>query len=147
MKMVELTDPGVMPGLITKSWKVSHLSSNIDSLKNGFEMRRLGISFARDGREKPYSSPTVRDAGGRRGLVTARVHGSGLDYTARSHRDFIEHLHDTIGSDVGVIQELRRRGVDWVSGWNGIGSSNELHVLNPKKIHVLSIVPIDNQSS
>lgn len=144
MRIVEIIDPSIMPALISKSWNVSHLSSNIDSLKNGFKMRNLGISFARDGRERPYSSPTVMDAHGQKGLVKAKIYGSGLDYTARSHRNFIEHLYDLYHSDTKVISELRKRKVDWVSGWNGIGSSNELHVLNPEKIRIISITPINS---
>jgi len=132
-----------MPRLISKSWRVTHMSSNLDSLANGFERRKLGISFARDGREKPYSSPTVQDAAGRRGIVKAKVYGSGLDYNTQSHKDFIERLYDKYNSDVLVIDALRNLGVDWVSGWNGIGHSNELHVLNPNKIHIVSITPID----
>ena len=140
MRISEVLE-AAMPGLISKSWNVSHMSSNIASLSNGFELRPLGISFARDGREKPYSSPTVHDANGQRGLVKAKIYGSGLDYDTRSHKDFIENLYDHHNSDVAVINALRNLGVDWVSGWNGIGHSNELHVLNPQKIRIASITP------
>jgi len=135
-----------MPKLIAKSWNVSHMSSNMDSISNGFEHRRLGISFARDGRETPYSSPTVKDANGKRGMVKARVYGSGLDYDTKSHKDYIEKLYDHHNSDVAVINALRKRGVDWVSGWNGIGHSNELHVLSPHKIKITSAILMDKPS-
>ncbi|MCX6783315.1 MAG: hypothetical protein NTZ20_05025 [Candidatus Levybacteria bacterium] len=132
-----------MPKLISKSWDVSHMSSNMDSISNGFELRRLGISFARNGRERPYSSPTVRDMNGKRGMVKAKVYGSGLDYDTKSHKEYIENLYDKHNSDVGVIHELRSRGVDWVSGWNGIGHSDELHVLSPHRIKIKSLTPLD----
>lgn len=139
MLIQELLETTGVPRLISKSWDVLHMSSNLDSIANGFELRPLGISFARIGREKPYSSPTVRDADGKKGIIRAKVYGQGLDYSAESHRAFIETLYDKLNSDVAVIAELRKMGVDWVSGWNGIGVSNELHVLNPAKIHIKSI--------
>jgi hypothetical protein len=131
-----------IPNLIAKSWKVKHRSSNIDSLKNGFKLRPLGISFARNGRETPYSSPTVGDANGRPGMIEAVVRGKGLDYSAASHKNFIESLWNDNTKDIDVINKLRDLGVDWVSGWNGIGCSDELHVLNSNVIKITSIKPI-----
>ena len=111
---------------------VTHKSSNIDSVEKGWEKRDLGISFARDAvpGEKPYSSPTVGDAEGRKGTIKATVKGKGLDYDIPAHKAYIEKLHELAEKlpghrDVRVMNHLRANGIDWVSGWNGIGHSLE----------------------
>jgi hypothetical protein len=133
------------PTLITRSWHVEHLSSNIASLNDGFRQRELGVSFARIGREKPYSSPTRTDSGGEVGLVTATVDGHGLDYEVKEHKTFLTKLYKIVWKtqdspyDIAMLRELRKRDVDWVAGWNGIGASDELHVLNVARIHITLI--------
>ncbi|MHA2068679.1 MAG: diguanylate cyclase domain-containing protein, partial [Candidatus Thorarchaeota archaeon] len=119
--------------------KGSHKSSNIESLKDGFEQRDLGISIARTAKEE-LSSPTLKDAEGIPGRVEVTVKGKGLDYDNPTHKKFIESLFEDaerLGAgpyDIYVLNKLRSLGIDFVDNFNGIGKSKELHVINAKAI-------------
>lgn len=142
--------PGIVP--ISREIEGTHRSSNLSSLENGFVQRDLGISIARSPEEE-LSSPTLKDRDGEKGTVRVRVKGFGLDYEGNpQHKAFIDNLVDSFienpetrgtrsngeehGADTAAIATLRRMGVDWVNGWNGIGASPELHVLNAEAIQI-----------
>jgi len=137
----DLQDKGIIE---SKTWNVSHLSSNLASIKGGFKKQPLGISFAR-APEEQLSSPTLAEPKGKRGVVKATVSGRGIDYTKPKGKKFIDGLYAQYQKaeytgmpyDQQVIDHLRRLGVDWVNGWNGIGESPELHVLNADMASVL----------
>lgn len=125
---------------IEKTFKGTHLSSNIESLKDGFKERKLGISIARSVDEE-MSSPTLDEPKGIRGRVYVEVTGKGLDYKNPKHRDFIDTVITGVEPpyDVNAIKYFRSVGVDWIDNWGGIGQAKELHVLNPKSIKILRI--------
>jgi hypothetical protein len=124
---------------VPKKWTGTHVSSNLESLKTGFEQRELGISVARSPAEE-VSSPRLVEPVGTKGKVNVEVSGSGLDYSNSVHRDFIHSIADKTPAgqqrDVYTISELKRLGVDWVDGWNGVGTSEELHVLSADAIRI-----------
>ena len=125
---------------IEKTFKGTHLSSNIESLKNGFEERKVGISIARSSDEE-MSSPTLNEPKGTRGRVYVEVTGKGLDYKNQQHREFIDMVLTGVEPpyDINAIKYFRSIGIDWIDNWGGIGQAKELHVLNPKSIKILRI--------
>lgn len=125
---------------IEKTFKGTHLSSNIESLKDGFQERKVGISIARSTDEE-MSSPTLDEPNGTRGRVYVEVTGKGLDYKNPQHREFIDTVITNVEPpyDVNAIKYFRSVGIDWIDNWGGIGQAKELHVLNPKSIKILRI--------
>lgn len=125
---------------IKKTFKGTHLSSNLESLENGFQERSLGVSIARSPSEE-MSSPTLSEPKGTRGRVHVEVTGKGLDYAIKEHREYIEALLTAVEPpyDINAIKHLRSQGVDWVDNWGGIGKAKELHVINPSIIRILEI--------
>ena len=128
-----------------KDHYVSHLSSNLDSIADGFEQRPSGISFARAPHER-MSSPTHSEPQGRQGVVFARVGGAGLDYGRPDHRAAVDGVVqaaiDAGGTSEEAIPALRNAGVAWVNNWNSIGAADELHALDPQAISVRKVLPL-----
>lgn len=125
------------PPLVNTTHTVTHISSNLDSIRNGLQDRPLlGMSAARYAGEE-MSSPTLNEHKGETGRATLEVGGNGLDYENPSHKEWIDALleHDS----KNIIPNLRKHGVDWVNGWNSIGADEELHIINPSKTRVLKI--------
>lgn len=134
-----------MPPLLEQTFRGTHKSSNVESLAQGIEQRDLGFSVARTPKEE-VSSPTLKDRAGKPGVVAVTVAGKGLDYTVPEHKQYIDSVLEYYiehpearsplangepgGADTSTIRFLRDRGVSWVNGWNGIGASPELHVLD-----------------
>lgn len=118
---------------------VSHLSSNIDSIKDGPELRPYGVSFARLPHER-MSSPVASEPNGRPGVVFARVGGEGLDYATPAHRAAVDaavaQAIERGGTAEDAYAALRGAGVQWVNNWNGIGESPELYALDPQAVRV-----------
>jgi len=127
---------------------VSHESSNLDSLLQGFSDRPLGTSFARAPHER-MSSPLSLEPAGRRGIVYATVAGNGVDYNASSISRLLDEVSQTAIDQYGtadrVVPSLRDAGVQWVNNWNSIGKADELHVLDPRSIEIRRIfeLPMD----
>jgi hypothetical protein len=118
----------------------THKSSNLGSLEGGFEQRELGISIARVPEEQ-LTSPTRGETKGTKGVVEVTVSGNGLDYGNAKDRKLIEGLENEASRkdgpiDVYVIKRLRELGYSWVNGWNGIGESAELHVIDASAIEI-----------
>ena len=136
----------------------THVSSNIESLRDGFEIRYfknapVGVSVARIKSEE-MSSPTLAEPGGTPGVVSVIVSGRGMDYTDPADRKIIDRLQaesrkksaaaiargavpGTPETMISAIPALLERGIDWVNGWNGIGADSELHVINPSMIEIV----------
>lgn len=141
-----------IPTLLNNVWTGTHISSNVDSLKAGFELRDLGVSIARTPNEE-NSVPTIQDQGGEMAKVYVTVTGRGLDYGIPTHRRFIDRLVDIElrkvkrgeKKEASVIPILRSLGIDWVNGmlgsWGGV--SPELHVIDQSKIHIDKVVPVE----
>ena len=136
----------------------THVSSNIESVIDGFEIRYykdspVGVSIARIKSEE-MSSPTLAEPGGTPGVVSVIVSGQGMDYTDPADRKIIDRLQaesrkksaaaiargavpGTPETMISAIPALLERGIDWVNGWNGIGADSELHVINPSMIEIV----------
>jgi len=95
------------------------------------------MSLARH-RGEEMSSPTQSEAKGSTGRALIKIAGSGLDYDRPDHKAFIDSLLER--DPQNVIPNLRKIGVDWVDGWNSIGSDEELHLIRPSKAKVLKAV-------
>lgn len=137
------------PKLLYDEWYVSHYSTNLDSIKNGFVQRTYGVSFARQPSER-ISAPTYQDVDGQAGIVFATVSGYGLDYDRPEHKKFIDDVYDWVSNNNikatqnVVFNYLKSLGVDWINAWNGIGRSRELHVLNTFTIKITRILPVSS---
>ena len=129
---------------------VSHESSNLDSIANGFAERPAGISFARAPHER-LSSPLPIDATGRRGIVYATVNGPGVDYNSSEIARLLDEVGysaiDRYGTADNVVPDLRKAGVQWVNNWNSIGNADELHVLDPQAVQIRRIFELPNDRS
>jgi hypothetical protein len=118
---------------------VSHQSSNLDSVLRGLESRDYGTSFARLPHER-VPSPLPSEPSGRHGIVYATVDGPGVDYGARDIRALLDEANDIAvkeyGNNSSLVPALREAGVGWVNNWNSIGRADELHVVDPRAVHV-----------
>lgn len=123
--------PTVIPEQM--EFSVTHLSSNLESLRKGFESRDLGISFARITAEE-MRSPTEGDRIGKKGRVFGIVKGAGLNYANPAHAAFINSIPTN-----QLVATLRKIGVDFVNNFNGIGHANELYVINPGSVDIRAV--------
>jgi hypothetical protein len=123
---------------ITKTKVGTHVSSNLESLLKGLEDRpKVGMSLARH-RGEEMSSPTLDEPKGKTGRALIKVSGKGLDYDRPDHRALIDKMLEEDSEN--IIPNLRAMGIDWVDGWNSIGSDEELHLISPSKAQVLKAV-------
>lgn len=83
----------------------THITSNIDSLKQGkeykFKQYDNAISLARDPSEE-MSYPNINDFSGVMGQLKVEFKGKTLDYLNKEHREFLDNLWKQIRKDTGV---------------------------------------------
>jgi hypothetical protein len=138
---------------------VTHISSNMETLKEGFTERNrgYGISFARVPDEE-MSVPELKERKGTPARVYANVRGKGLDYKNPSHKKYIDKIYDKEyekcqearrcgkpSPQIRVSDRLREQGYDFVNNWQSLGEAPELHVVNPKAIKIKRIVPLSKK--